>query len=493
MEAWGVISTMKHYEIISLYRNGMSFRKIAQKLDIDRKTVAKVCHRYEGAVSDLSSEETDKDSDETARQIVTKSKYDATKRKKRAFTPEVEKRLEELIESEELKTEKLGHSHKQKLTATAVYETLAEEGFKIGYRTVAHYWSTYNQKSKEAYIRQSYALGDRLEFDFGEVKLEIAGQIGTYYLAVMASPASGFYWAYLYTNQKQQVFLDAHIQFFEMVRGVYRELVYDNMRNVVTRFIGRGEKELNAELIKLSLYYGFDINVTNCFSGNEKGTVEGRVKHVRQKCFTKTYQFSTLEAARNHLTEQLMALNASSAIQEECAHLLAYREPYELAIIKTCQVNKYSCIQVEGNHYSVPDYLVGKTLQLKIYHETFKVFANQALVSEHKKIEGSGLYKLDIFHYLKTFQKKPGALKDSLALKQCPALHTLYQQHYKQKPKDFIAILLKYQDKPLENIVGYLKREKPGYQPPTATDSVFEPMEKDWQRLNQLFGLEVKI
>jgi hypothetical protein len=164
-----------------------------------------------------------------------------------------------------------------------------------------------------------------------------------------------------------------------MVRGVYRELVYDNMRNVVARFIGRGEKELNAELIKLSLYYGFDINVTNCFSGNEKGTVEGRVKHVRQKCFTKTYQFSTLEAARNHLIEQLMALNASSAIQEECAHLLAYREPYELAIIKACQVNKYSCIQVEGNHYSVPDYLVGKTLQLKIYHETFKVFANQAL------------------------------------------------------------------------------------------------------------------
>jgi hypothetical protein len=80
-----------------------------------------------------------------------------------------------------------------------------------------------------------------------------------------------------------------------------------------------------------------------------------------------------------------------------------------------------------------------------------------------------------------------------LALKQCPALHTLYQQHYKQKPKDFITILLKYQDKPLEAIVGYLKREKPGYHSPTATDSVFEPMEKDWQRLNQLFGLEVKI
>lgn len=44
-------------------------------------------------------------------------------------------------------------------------------------------------------------------------------------------------------NQKKDVFLDSHVRFFEMVGGVYREVVYDNMKNVVTRFIGRNEKE----------------------------------------------------------------------------------------------------------------------------------------------------------------------------------------------------------------------------------------------------------
>ena len=90
----------------------------------------------------------------------------------------------------------------------------------------------------------------------------------------MTSPASHFRWAYLYTNMKMEVFIDSHARFFELVGGSFKEGVYDNCRCVVSKFIGRNMKELNPELIKLSLYYDYQINVTNCFSGNEKGSVE---------------------------------------------------------------------------------------------------------------------------------------------------------------------------------------------------------------------------
>lgn len=76
------------------------------------------------------------------------------------------------------------------------------------------------------------------------------------------------------------MFLDSHVRFFKMIGGVWKEVVYDNMRNVVSKFIGKNEKELNEDLVKMSLYYGFDINVTNAFSGNEKGYVEGSVKYL---------------------------------------------------------------------------------------------------------------------------------------------------------------------------------------------------------------------
>ncbi len=104
-------------------------------------------------------------------------------------------------------------------------------------------------------------------------------------MAVLSSPGGDFRWAYLYTNQKKDVFLDSHVEFFEMVGGVYKEVVYDNMRNVVSRFIGRNERELNEDLVKLSIYYGYTVNVTNCFKPNEKGHVESSVKILRNKIF----------------------------------------------------------------------------------------------------------------------------------------------------------------------------------------------------------------
>ena len=483
---------MKHFEVISRYRQGESYRHIARELGINRKTVTSICSKYKEGLRALETSTHEKEVEKATEALVLTRSYDSSKRKNRTYTQEVERRMKELYQEELIKNKRLG-THKQALTAIAVHEILIHEGHSIGYRTVAHYWRQFKEKTKEAFIRQEYPLGYRLEFDFGEVKLEIAGKVRTYYLAVLACPASDFYWAYLYTNQKQEVFQDAHVQFFEMVGGVYHEVVYDNMRNVVSRFIGRSKKELNEALIKLSLYYGFNINVTNCFSGHEKGTVEGRVKHIRQQCFAKAYQFPTFEAAQGYLTDQLIRLNQPSQIVEEKQHLLAYRPPFELAQIAQCRVNKYSHIQFESNAYSVPDYLVGQTVQLKVYHDYFVVYAHHTEVCRHQKIEGSHQYQLDIYHYLKTLMRKPGALQHALVLKHSPDLKTLFDLYYKEKPREFLEKLDKYRELPKDQLLHKLSLASlvPEMKlPSTKAEAITDAIEADWQRLNRLYGLE---
>lgn len=473
---------MKQFDVISRYRQGESYRHIARELGIDRKTVKAICDRYKKGIDALNSSKSEQEVEEATEQLVLTRSYDSSKRRTRAYTPAVEARMKELYQQELKKNKRLG-PHKQALTAIAVHELLAEEGHPIGYRTVAHYCRQLKQKTREAFIRQEYPLGYRVDFDFGEVKLEIAGKVRTYHLAVFASPASDFYWAYLYTNQKQDVYQEAHVQFFEMVGGVYQEVVYGNMRNVVTRFIGRSEKELNESLIKLSLYYGFEINVTNCFSGHEKGTVEGRVKHIGRQYFSKSYQFSSIEAARDHLTQQLIRLNQKSQIVEEKQYLLTYRPPFELAEMVQYRVNKYSIIQYETNAYSVPDYLVGHTVQLKVYPEYFVVYANHEEVCRHKKIEGSHQYQLDIYHYLKTLMKKPGALKHSLVLKYSPDLKAHYALYYKENPREFLDKLDQYQALPKEQLMEQLSQNAPARKSASLSqeaEAITEAIEADW-------------
>lgn len=444
---------MDKYAIIKLKLEGHSNRKLEKMININRKTIAKYWNEYKSQMQLLSVSETD--NKEIQEKICSDPVYDSSNRKPRKYTFEIDQFLDEILEDEREKCKVLG-TNKQQLTQLQIYELVVNEGFKISKSTITNKIKEKRQKVKECFIKQDYDFGDRLEYDFGEVKLEINGVIGTYHMAVLSSPGGDFRWSYLYKNQKQDVFLDSHVRFFELVKGVYKEVVYDNMRNVVTRFIGRNDKELNKELLKLSLYYGFDINVTNCFKGNEKGHVEGSVKIIRNKVFALHYKFKTFEDAEEFLNNELLKLNSKSKIAEEVACLLPYKPKLELANITTLKVNKYSFIQTGNNFYSVPEYLVGKRVTAKMYYNQLLIFSNNHLVCEHKKIDGFHETSIDISHYLDSFIKKPGALKNSLALKSVPKLKSIYDNYFNKNSREFIEVIRKNKDKPLDEIIKIL-------------------------------------
>ncbi|MDO4468164.1 MAG: IS21 family transposase, partial [Bacillota bacterium] len=286
-----------------------------------------------------------------------------------------------------------------------------------------------------------------------EINLWIHGKKNKFYIAAICSPASGFRWAYLYTNMQMEVFIDSHARFFEMLGGSYKEGVYDNCRCVVSKFIGRNEKELNKELIKLSLYYDYEINVTNCFSGWEKGSVEGSVKWIRNKVFATKYEFDSFDDAAIHLENRLKELNANSKISEEMKHLKPYRPKYEAAYINEHTVDKYSFVTFEKNHYSVPDTICGKKVLLKSYPNEIEIYYKGKKIACHKRLCGEKKTCIDIRHYLHTLEKKPGALKNSAALKSLPELKKIFDIYYTDKPKTFIEILRQNKDKSIEDII----------------------------------------
>jgi hypothetical protein len=441
---------MDKHTIINLKLQGHSNRVVAKITKFDRKTVSKYWEDYLNQLEKL------KDSEanilEVQEKIIEAPKYDTSSRKARKYTEELDKRLDEILAEENNKNLKLG-PNKQKLTKTQIHQILVNEGFDISFTTITRRINRKQNKAKECFIKQDYSLGYRLEYDFGEVKLIINGEPETYHLAVFSSPAGDFRWAYLYKNQKKDVFLDSHLRFFEMIGGVHKEVVYDNMKNVVTKFIGRNEKELNEDLVKLSLYYGFNINVTNCFSGNEKGHVEGSVKIIRNRAFALEYAFESLEQAEEHLNKILLEINKNSKIEDEKPYLIPVKPKLEVAHLTMNKVNKYSFIQVENNFYSVPEYMIGRTVTVKSYVDKIIVYSNNKTICEHKKIDGLSEISIDITHYLNSLLKKPGAIKNSLALKSIPKLKTIYDSYFNTNPKKFIEILTLHKEKSLDDIL----------------------------------------
>jgi transposase len=452
-----MVQTMEKKDIIMFKEQGLSNREVARRSGFDRETVSKYWNEYRLKLRQL--EEPGADVKAIAESLLSKPEYNTASRGRRKYTEELDKRLKEMLKEEERKTRVLGPGHKQKLTNKQIHQQLVDEGFDIGAVTINIALADIRKRQREVFIRQQYDLGDRLEYDFGEVKLDFGEGVKVYHMAVFSSPGGSFRWLYLYTNQKKAVFMDSHVQFLEMMGGAYREIVYDNMKNVVKKFIGKNEKELNEDLVKMSMYYGFQINVTNCFKANEKGHVEKSVDVLRNQIFAAHWTFNSLEDAQEYAYSQLLKLNENSQMEEEKKHHRPYRPPLELAVLSNPKVDACSFVNVDTVQYSVPEYLVGKRVIVKKYHNEIRVFSENEMVAKHKRLFGKGKMQVNIYHYLNTLRKKPGAIRNSVALKSIPRLKAIFDTHYSKQPKKFIELFLANKELPIDEILLLFERE----------------------------------
>ena len=194
-----MIDLMDKSAIIKLKEQGYSNRQLQKMLKMNRKTIAKYWNEYQENLQKLNSTNDSKEIIEIQENIIAKPKYNSVGRVKRKVTPEFVNALKKILEEEQEKIRVLG-TNKQALTKKQIHEILKNQGFTAGYSSLAAEINKIKSSGQECFIRQEYNYGDRLEYDFGEVKLIIDGILKRYYLAVISSPAGNFRWCYLYDN-----------------------------------------------------------------------------------------------------------------------------------------------------------------------------------------------------------------------------------------------------------------------------------------------------
>ncbi len=458
-----MISLMDKQEIIiSNFREGKSQWDIHRETGIARKTIRKYIKKYDKKKQELLA--TGEENKELIEDLVSPPKYDSSNRIRRKLTDEMIERINFFLKENEVKKET--GRRKQIKKKIDIHECLIEEGYDISYSTVCNYIREFYDESKEAYIRQEYELGQTCEYDWGSVKLIINGKTKNFQMAAFASAKGNYRYANLYHNQKMENFLDSHVKFFNEIEGVYGEVVYDNMKVAVKRFVSRTEKEPTEDLLKLSLYYGFKYRFCNTRRGNEKGHVERSVEYIRRKVFSKKDEFQSLDEANEYLRMELIKLNLrekkynenkspKDILNEEKPYLLGLMPSYDTARTSELRVNKYSTISIDESKYSVPDNLVGKFVFTKIYPEKIYIYHKNKLVSKHERNYGNHTWNIKIEHYINTIKKKPGSLHSSTAMRQMNSkLQTIYNNYYTQNPKDFVALLEIISQKGINKVIS---------------------------------------
>lgn len=435
----------KKQEIILRYfRDGDSKQKISRDLKVCTKTIRKYLQEYQ-----LSQQQSD-DPDVLPVNLSELPKYKMGLRPKRKLIQEICSEIDILLQENQKHLQK--GLRKQLMKKIDIHEYLLNKGFNIGYTTVCNYIYHHQKGQREAFIRQECPPGSSVEFDWAEVKLEIQGVLKRFYMAIFTSTYSNKRWAFLFDRQDTLAFMEAHILFFVLVRGVYHEVVYDNMRVAVAQFVGKNEKKPTQALLQLSGYYHFHFRFCNAGKGNEKGHVERSVEYIRRKAFSRLYQFDDLSMAQAHLGSTCKKENSRKmpteqySKQELFAREKLYLWPYpgEMQCFdqQALKVDKYATVCFANNRYSAPDHLVGKMVDIKIYAQKLELIYQGEKVGEHNRSYDRYSWTLCLDHYLQTLLVKPGALNYSVALKQAPVwVRKLYTTHLSNQAKAFIELL----------------------------------------------------
>ena len=434
--------------ILETYERTSSYRRTGRELGVSHNTVRKYVLRAQAARDGVIEEILPQD-----REIHQPS---------RVVTPEIQEMIYRILEKNRQKPKK------QRCNAKLIWHHLIASGYSLSYSTVKREvarWRT-EQGYREVFIAQETDEGQRAEFDFGKVQLELDGIPRTNPLASFVLNHSLYRFSLLTPRETLTDIIQAHIAFFHEIGGVPETIFYDNPRTII---LDPKTATWNPRFLEFAVHYGFTPHTCTIRSPHEKGTVEQSVKYVRQSVFARRSEFSSLDAANQYLKDTLHELNGHPVYQRPLTpHEGLAREQRTLKPLPTldfsnyslvtARISKYSTATFETNKYSVPERHPGRTVTMKIFADRIEMISNNEVVATHQRIYGKNQYSLDIHHYLETLKYKPGSLANARVFRQ---LHTsiqqVYRDHYLDKPQEFLPLLCLLKEHPARDLVAAIE------------------------------------
>jgi len=323
---------------------------------------------------------------------------------------------------------------KQRHTARRVYNRLVEErGFTGSESNVRRYVREAKFRiglsGREAFIPLDPECAREAEVDWGGALAIIGGKRMVVRLFCMRSRYSGKDFIQAYPCERQEAFFDGHIQGFSYFGGVFRKIVYDNLKTAVLKVLkGKGRIEQD-NFIKFRSYYTFDAIFCNLAKGNEKGGVEGLVGFARRNYLVPLPEVENFEELNEMLLKRCMARGShkisgrtktiDELFDEEKTRLYPLPfDPYPNIKILSSRVSHYSTVTIDHNRYSVPAQYVGCKVDVELALSAVSILYGGRRIAYHKRSYGKDKWILDPFHYLELLEEKPGAFDSARPIRQ---------------------------------------------------------------------------
>jgi hypothetical protein len=276
------------------------------------------------------------------------------------------------------------------LKARQIHEMLKDRGVEASYPLVVKYTRGFRKKKDRVYHCLTFVPGEEAQVDWCFINHPSMGKL---YCFVLVLCYSRYLFAHVFSRSTFEFFIEGHLMAFSSMKGTARSLRFDNLRTVVLR--RRPEIEYNPHFLGFCRHYGLEIRLCNPGAGNEKGRVERVIRTMRETFFNKMKNYSSLQALNSGLTEWVSNKNQTihRATEKKPADMLLEEKlkalpciPWNNVVIHTpVKTTKTAMMVFDTNLYSVPDYLVGKSLSIHSTTDKVRIYDADKEIAAHPR------------------------------------------------------------------------------------------------------------
>jgi transposase len=361
---------------------------------------------------------------------------------------------------------------KQRHTAKRVFERLRDEhGFGGGYTVVKDYVRIGRARRRETFVPLAHPPG-HAQVDFGEATGVIGGVRQKIHFLCMDLPQSDACFVKAYPRETTEAFLDGHVSAFAFFGGVPLSILYDNTKIAVARICSDGKRERTRAFTELVSHYLFRDRFGRPGKGNDKGKVEGLVKHAQRNFLTPLPEAPSFEALNADLEERCRARQGERAgrhaetigerlVADVAALRLLPATPLEACEKRAGRVSSTALVRYRTNDYSVPTSYGYQDVLVKGFVDEVVILCGAEEIARHPRCYGQGAFVADPLHYLALIETKPGALDQAAALQRwaLPEVfqhlrHLLEARMGNRGKREFIQVLRLLEALPLDTVTA---------------------------------------
>ena len=265
------------------------------------------------------------------------------------------------------------------------------------------YYADYVHKTK-ATMHLNHKPGETMQVDWPGDAMGIVdtdtGELIPAYLFVSVLPYSGYAYAEAFLDEKQEAWINAHVNAYRYFGGVTRILVPDNLKTGVIKNT-KDETVLNRSYREMAEHYGTAVIPARPRTPKDKAFVEGSVGVVSTWIIAalRNRQFFSLAELNEAVSEKLYEFNRKPFQKKEGSRAVAFEEekpfllplpavPFELAMWKVATVQYNYHISVDKQNYSVPYEYIKQKVDVRLTSHTVEVFFEGNRIASHPRLYG---------------------------------------------------------------------------------------------------------